>query len=386
VERHGIAPGSKILARVVIKGVEPPLLPFDIGEIVWRPWHVRVWEEYRAGIIGATAAMAFLILYVGVFASLLIAAPRRLAGLGGAGALDQMPLPGGWAGFAVGLAKGAVGAAALPWFVKHRRVRRAWVQAWQNGEANLDDSGRIARPEFVKTEDVLDAWVETHVEQARRALAMVELLQARRIYVALPVRVDDRLAGRVIETPEPVNLREPFERKRSVVAIVGEGEAGKSTLACAIARWAMSDDPGERLRTHRMLPVFVLQDTGNLVTAVEETLRGMLPGVDLPADLFGALLSQQRILVVVDAITERSEETQRHIESLYKTACSIHALLITARREPEMGAVERTKLFPEPLIGKRLVPFIINYLDRRRQEADSTISLRSNWGSGCSRW
>ena len=364
---YSIAPDSVIALRLLLQDISPPLVPFDLEPIRWK--HTPIWEEWKATIVATAGALTLMLLYVACFGAMLLSAPRRLAGFGGTSNLAQLPMPTGTAGFVVGLLRNGMDSLAIPWFVVHPRVRRAWVAAYRNTETTLDDLGKLARPDFVKSADFLDAWVESQLAAAQAALAKLDLVRSRRIYVALPIRVDDPEAGRLIEKPEPANLREAFSRRRSVVAIVGGGGTGKSTLSCAIARWAMSNDPGERLRPHRMLPVFVLEDSINLLQSVENALRAMLPGCDLPPDLLAALLEQQRLLVIVDALSERSEATQQHIETLYQMVNPFNALLVTTRRAPDMGLVERTLFYPEPLVGKRLVPFIMDYLDRRKQDA-----------------
>ena len=52
-----------------------------------------------------------------------------------------------------------------------------------------------------------------------------------------------------------------------------------------MARWAIADDPSERLMGHRMLPVFIVEDTTDLVTSVVRNLRRMLGDEELPDDL-----------------------------------------------------------------------------------------------------
>jgi hypothetical protein len=87
---------------------------------------------------------------------------------------------------------------------------------------------------------------------------------------------------------------------------------------------------------------------------------------ELPPDLLRGLLSKQRLLVIVDALSERDGATQRHVEGVFAEGTPVNALIVTSRRELEMGAVDRTTLYPERLTGDRLIPFIFEYLNRRR--------------------
>src|SRR5262249_10779820 len=118
-----------------------------------------------------------------------------------------------------------------------------------------------------------------------------------------------------------------------------------STLACALARWAFSDDSDERLAPHRMVPVFVVQETTNLVEAVTQNLRRMLGDDELPDDLVRGLLAKQRLLVIVDALSEREPDTQKHLGEFFAKSEQINAIVITSRTDPQLGAVDRTTLY-----------------------------------------
>jgi len=130
----------------------------------------------------------------------------------------------------------------------------------------------------------------------------------------------------------------------------------------------MATDPAERLASHRMIPVFLAEEITNLMDAVERNLRRMLGNEELPADLLRGLLLTQRLLVIVDALSEREDTTQRHVESIFAEDMPLNAVMITSRRDPDLGGVDRVTLYPELLTGDRLVPFIFEYLRRRNQD------------------
>jgi hypothetical protein len=198
--------------------------------------------------------------------------------------------------------------------------------------------------------------------KAERALNQLELYNRRQIYIAFPVRVGE--SDQVIERPSPETIRPIFGRDRVIVSIIGAGGIGKSTLACAMARRAFAADPDQRLAPHRMLPVFVVQETTNLVETVSEVLRRMLGDEELPADLVRGLMAKQRLLVIVDALSERGPETQGHIEKVFGQDVPLNAAIITSRSEPDLGPVDRTALYPIRLAAGTIVPFIVGYLDR----------------------
>src|SRR5271166_1168112 len=293
-----------------------------------------------------------------------------------------MPKPGGTLGWIVSLSRLGMENMALPWFVRHPRVRRAWSREYRNGRVKVEGLGKPAREAFLQATEVLDVWVESRIVRVRRALDNLDLFDRRRIYVDVPVRLGSRDAARIIERLRPENLRDTFARLRALVPIIGTGGSGKSTLACAMARWAMADDPTTRLSGHRMVPVFVVQDTTDLLDAVIRNLREMLGEDELPEELVRSLLSHKRILVIVDAISEREVETQRHIEQVFKDSMGVvfNAVIITSRAEPEVGAVERTTLYPLRLDTKHVVPFIVDYLSRLEdaeplQQGDAQLYL-----------
>ena len=65
--------------------------------------------------------------------------------------------------------------------------------------------------------------------------------------------------------------------------------------------------------------------------------------------------------MIVDALSERHPDAQRHVEEIFASDAPFNAVVITSRAEPRLGAVKRTTLYPMLLDQERVVPFIINY-------------------------
>jgi len=126
----------------------------------------------------------------------------------------------------------------------------------------------------------------------------------------------------------------------------------------------MSNEGEIRLLPHPILPVFIVQDTSNLTDTVTRSLREMLGEEELPDDLVRGLLSAQRLLIIVDGLSEREPATQELVTRLFGESTIFNSLVITSRSEPRLGATERTTLFPVLLDAKRVVPFIVDYLAR----------------------
>jgi hypothetical protein len=193
------------------------------------------------------------------------------------------------------------------------------------------------------------------------------------VYIPFPVRISDAATGETIDQPMPARFQGIFQRDRSVVSIVGGGGSGKTTLACALARWAIADEATGRLQPQVTIPVIIAEDTKDLLSTVIAELKKMVSAdAELESDIAAALLKRKRILVIVDALSERSAETQSHVSGLFGSDTPINAMIVTTRREPKFGPVENTWLYPLPLDLKLLVPFIMEYI--RRKELTNTFS------------
>jgi hypothetical protein len=288
-------PGDAIEYEVQFDDGGPPLAAALLGTFTYDPWWARVWRENKSAVMSGFAGLGILLIYAGSFGLILLFAPARLALVGSAAGLDSVVKPTGNVAFVWDIARRIFEHATLPWLCRHPRVRRAWTALYRNGKAKLDDLGKPARSSFLLEPEVLDTWVARSILKVEAALQQLDLFTQRQFYVAVPVR--NGRGGPVIERPSAEALRPIFARNRAVISIVGPGGTGKSMLACALARWAIANDPSERLVPHRMLPVFIVQDTTNLVETVTQELRRMLGAEELPDDLVRGLLTKQRLLI-----------------------------------------------------------------------------------------
>lgn len=297
----------------------------------------------------------------------MLIAPARLASFRGIESLDHVTPPSGNFALALvwSLGRTFLERVTLPYLCRLPRVRRAWTARYLAGQARLSDLGKPSRESFLVHPEFLDCWISSRLPQAQRALAGFSLYSDRRFYVECPLAVGDRTNGPLIERPSSQTLKEVFARRRAVVAIVGQGGSGKSTLACAIARWAMGEDRAQRLAEHAILPVFIVQETTDLLATVKGVLREMLNEEELPEDLVRGLLSRKRLLVIIDGLSERETKTQMHISQIFSHENSpFNELLITSRSEPQLGVTEKTILKTILLDARGVVPFIIDYLAR----------------------
>ena len=311
----GLATDQDIEYQVSVDDGRPPLAPFELGAFRYQPWLATAWQHYHYQILGLAGLVSLLAAYLAAFGIMLWLVPARLAGVADAIGTEEIKKPEGPWGILLVLLLRVVQSTVLPWFVRRPRVRRAWTRLYLAGRARLEQLSKRARESFLNETDFLDAWVQARLARVRAALDQLDLVRQRRVYVTVPVRVGEVDTGEMIEQPDVETLRRFFARPRAILSIVGDGGSGKSTLACALARWAMASQPEERLMPHQMLPVFIVEDTENLLESLARNLRRMLGEEELPDDLLRGLLVKQRLLTIVDALSERELATQRHIEN-----------------------------------------------------------------------
>jgi hypothetical protein len=212
---------------------------------------------------------------------------------------------------------------------------------------------------------VLDAWVCRRLETAHRGLGYDPVMQQHASRVKLPVRVGEDLD----QGFKPRSLQPVFARAHGCVLIYGEGGIGKTSLACEIARSAVSPDAEERPAPHSMLPVLLDSDIavgdGNvhraLLLAVGRKLQVLLNTMEeIPIDLLTALLRNRRILVIVDRFSELGPATRELIRPA-APGFFINALVITSRLKEVLG-VQATILSPTSLSKEKLSIFAHDYL------------------------
>jgi len=208
---------------------------------------------------------------------------------------------------------------------------------------------------------VLDAWVECYWKTAKEEFLRLPTVEKRSIHITLPVSLDKEPINELTEG----SLRPLFKKKSAVLLITGEGGAGKTSLACQIARWGLE----QKLATHRMLPVLVETELDDKQTLLE-VIRGQLGNLThqpeaISVELLEKLLQQQRVLVIVDHLSEMSELTRKQINP--KLADFLpKALVVTSRLEETdlLTGVPNATLYPLKIEGGRLSRFMDLYLER----------------------
>ena len=213
---------------------------------------------------------------------------------------------------------------------------------------------------------VLDAWVRAHVASVRERFAKRDTVKDRQTHIEMPVVID----GAATAQFGPVSLRPTFGQRLGCLLIWGEGGAGKTSLACQIANWAMAEEREKRLCRHLMVPVLIEHELSldtpagraPLTEAIAKQLQDLTDQAEpLPAELLSALLTERRVLVIVDHLSEMSEATRAKINPQLSDFPA-NALIVTSRIEEPLGGVTKTEVRPMRVAGNRLSSFMEAYL------------------------
>jgi HEAT repeat protein len=212
---------------------------------------------------------------------------------------------------------------------------------------------------------VLDAWVEKNIGKAKEGFEKIPTVDKRKIHISsVPVNLNDKL----VQSLTAKDLQPTFERNPARLLIWGEGGAGKTSLGCQIGKWAMAEDKAERLCKHQMLPVLIEEELGGeqrFTEAIRQQLKILLDESEpISVELLEQLLKHQRILVIVDHLSEMSEATRQAIP-FKNPEFPVKALVVTSRLEEKLDGGNKTTIKPLRVEGNRLSSFMDAYLRQR---------------------
>jgi HEAT repeat protein len=250
------------------------------------------------------------------------------------------------------------------------------LPAWLSGVTVSLDRAILIRL-FVFNRRVLDAWVKMNAPKGRERYQDKVTVKARMVFVDTSLERD----GTVIPRLTLADLRPTFRRNRCCLLIWGEGGSGKTSLACEIARRALSPDKGQRPVKHVMLPILIEGD----IPAAPEGKRPFLEAVrknlseltdqeePIAEDLVERLLRRRRLLVIVDHFSELSETTRAMIHP-EDPDFPANALIVTSRpRAPRWGGQDHPGTPPRPGRTDHLLP---RRLPEREWAARAVLQIR----------
>ena len=121
------------------------------------------------------------------------------------------------------------------------------------------------------------------------------------------------------------------------------------------------------------MPVLIeaeLDDKKTLIEAIRGKLNALINETnEIPADLLAKLLQHQRILVIVDHLSEMSETTRQQITPGLSTFPA-KALVVTSRLEESLDGVAKTRLEPLRIEANRLLGFMQAYVRWKLNKQD----------------
>jgi hypothetical protein len=355
-EPYYVPKGTTVFYRVTLRSGAGTTYTHEISKgFTYLPWWQRQPEVVKGVVIaactlGAYLGLCFLVLWLCPIVVLRLYTPvQEHAG--------KLPNPVG------PVVQMAAACTLLPYFAQHIRVRAAWLTRYQPGQDDLRHLPPAIRTDFIKQTDCLDAWVERRATRATEAFDRIPSVAQRKMYIPLPLRVGDLETGQVLSEPKPADFRAFLQAEVMVMAVIGSGGVGKSALACQLGRWALAEDRQLRLAEHRMIPIFLEEETTNLLQSITRRLTQMVGPDEIEEDLVISLLRHKRVLVIIDSLSERGLPTQQQIERIHGSV-PVHALMVTTRRPPNFGPEPVTQVRPEKIDVNSLIYFLSEYLRR----------------------
>jgi photosystem II stability/assembly factor-like uncharacterized protein/GTPase SAR1 family protein len=215
---------------------------------------------------------------------------------------------------------------------------------------------------FAFTKRVTDAWLHANKTALINAFEQSEVMQHRSHYVSLPLKLKIGGTERRIEHPDSQLPDSLFTSKRAIIQIVGPGGVGKTTLAIAFGNWLIQQLKENKRGTLTRLPIMIDADTTHLIDTVLQQLKARLPDQIIPTDFVKYLLKKQRLVIIMDALSERKAETQHYIKKIHNHI-AVNALILTSRRAISIQVKDSILLCPETLNTRSLFNFVKDCLE-----------------------
>jgi hypothetical protein len=210
-------------------------------------------------------------------------------------------------------------------------------------------------PTLAKQPRALNAWATQHLQKYYERFDSEDTVRHSSQYIPLPLNRERGVAKELIKEPTAGDIRAELARNRSVLQLIGEGGAGKTTLAVQIGRWAIEGNG-----SHPILPLLIEEDTKDLLGVIRRKLQGW-SGEDLNADFVKALLERGFLLPIIDRLSERSAETQEYVRTIHGSI-SVGVMAVTTRRPINFEGGDQVRLYLQPLKEENIAHFITGLL------------------------
>lgn len=214
-------------------------------------------------------------------------------------------------------------------------------------------------PFFILRPRALDAWVKKNRSEAGKNFFEIEIVKERSFHI--PVKVS--LNGKENTDFDVETLQEVFNDGQPRLMIYGDGGAGKTSLACQIAKWAMQRNG--LFVTHSALPVLIednfIDDTIQEAIIRKLKLEVIKTEGKISSALLKELLKKKRILVIVDGMSELEEATRKKILE----DAEINAIVYTSRND-EIKSI--SKIETSNIAHGNLFSFLEKYIEEKLKE------------------
>jgi HEAT repeat protein len=214
---------------------------------------------------------------------------------------------------------------------------------------------------------VLDAWIRSRQAVAQENFLKLPTVKSRAVHVEVPVVLN----GTTLIDIKAEHLKPLFgSTKRSCLLIVGEGGAGKTSFACLLGRRALGYGP-LLIADHPMLPILLEEELDDpdhaagsrrLFEAIRGRLTTLIGDLDpVDSEFTRRLLKRKRLLVIVDHLSELSQETRTQFRPA-SPDFPIGAFVVTSRVENVIDGIPKSVIKPQRIAGNRLTSFMEAYL------------------------
>ncbi len=217
---------------------------------------------------------------------------------------------------------------------------------------------------LAESKKVLNAWSRKNCKTINQIFKHIPTVQLRANYVPIPVY--NELSNVTINEPSPEIAHEISFRGRSIIQIIGDGGSGKTTFAIKLANWIVEKREETKLYTSCIL---IDVDTTDLPGLITSRLTAWLPNEKITKDLVKALLKNQNIICIIDALSEKSQNTQEYINGIFGEF-QINLLLITARYRFTFNEQRFILFKPVYLSLDKLIFFISTYIVNKSEEVN----------------